>query len=173
MEVRRKKRLKIIIPLCVCAIVLIGLVLYLFLPPTRGRYRLELQLDYRSGEERGTALSGSERKTLETKTGEEVHFSGELINGTARWQKAAFAETELLKITIYRGEEKVYEKGSDRGTSYTFPWTVGCRCYSEYRLYFSYAFEEAGTYTVTASSKFKQIGKSYSYQTEPLTVIVK
>ena len=87
MEVRRKKRLKIIIPLCVCAIVLIGLVLYLFLPPTRGRYRLELQLDYRSGEERGTALSGSERKTLETKTGEEVHFSGELINGTARWRK--------------------------------------------------------------------------------------
>lgn len=74
MEVRRKKRLKIIIPLCVCAILLIGIVLYLFLPPTRGKYRLELQLDYRSGEERGTALSGSERKTLETKTGEEVIF---------------------------------------------------------------------------------------------------
>ena len=173
MEVRKKKRLKVIIPLCVCAILLISVVLYLFLPPTRGKYRLELQLDYRSGEERGMALSGSEWKTLETKTGEEVDFSGELINGTARWQKTTFAETELVKITIYRGKEKVYEKGDEKGTSYTFPWTVGCKCYSEYRLYFSYGFEDAGTYTVTVSSKFKQIGKSYSYQTEPLTVIVK
>ena len=121
MEVRRKKRLKIIIPLCVCAILLIGIVLYLFLPPTRGKYRLELQLDYRSGEERGTALSGSERKTLETKTGEEVHFSGELINGTARWQKAAFAETELLKITIYRGEERFMKKEAIAGLLTPFP----------------------------------------------------
>lgn len=84
MEVRRKKRLKIIIPLCVCAILLIGLVLYLFLPPTRGKYRLELQLDYRSGEERGTALSGSERKTLEIKNRRGSSFFGR----THQWDGA-------------------------------------------------------------------------------------
>lgn len=169
----KKKKLKVIIPLCVCALLLISGLLYFFLPPTRGEYSLELQLDYQSGEEWDTALSGSERKTLEIKAGEEVRFSGLIINGTARRQKATFAETELLKITVYRGEEKIYEKGGDQGTSYAFPWTVGCRCYSDYRLAFSYAFEDAGTYTVTASSRFKQLWKNYSCQIEPLTVIVK
>ena len=169
----KRKKLKVIIPLCVCAVLLISVLLYFFLPPTRGEYRLELQLDYESGEEWDTALSGSERKTLETKTGEKVSFSGAIINGTAHWQKTKFAETELLKITVYRGEEKVYEKGDNQGTSYTFPWTVGYKCYSDYRLHFSYTFEAAGTYTVIATSRFKQMWKNYTYQTEPLTVIVK
>lgn len=181
MNAKAKKTLKIAIPLGVCAVLIIGLLLFFFLPPESGNYYLQVSLHNIN---RGTddtvdsSASISDRPSyndtfLEAETGDDIGFWVSVINRTKRWQKVKFEETELLKVTVYRGEEKIYEKAADSGTSFTFPWRVGCRCYSEYFMNFQYTFEEAGTYTVVVTSRFSQLWKDYSYTSPALTVSVK
>lgn len=181
MNAKAKKTLKIAIPLGVCAVLIIGLLLFFFLPPESGNYYLQVSLHNIN---RGTddtvdsSASISDRPSyndtfLEAETGDDIEFWVSVINRTKRWQKVKFEETELLKVTVYRGEEKIYEKAADPGTSFTFPWRVGCRCYSGYFMNFQYTFEEAGTYTVVVTSRFSQLWKDYSYTSPAVTVSVK
>lgn len=167
------KRKKIGISLlCVFGALLIaaaGVGIWLALPPSQDNYWLTLQLD--QPEKNQTAFLRGE-KTMNIEQGDDVYFLGGIINENKRWHKTKFAEGNLLRIEIYDGEEKVFEKTDDLGGKYTFPWRVGCRCYSEYKLDFEYAFEQTGTYTVVVSSEFEQGWKDYSYRSEPLTVIV-
>lgn len=181
MNAKTKKTLKIAIPLGVCAVLIIGLLLFFFLPPESENYYLEV---YLHNINRGTddtvdsSASISDRPSyndtfLEAETGDDIGFWVSVINRTKRWQKVKFEETELLKVTVYRGEEKIYEKAADPGTSFTFPWQVGYRGYSEYFMNFQYTFEEAGTYTVVVTSRFSQLWKDYSYTSPAVTVSVK
>ena len=167
----KKKKIGISL-LCVFGALMIaaaGVGIWLALPPAQDNYRLTLSLHQIETHE---SASLSEEKTLNIKSGDKVYFYGSIINKNRRWHKAEFAEGELLRIEIYDGEEKIFEKADDLGGEYMFPWAVGYRGYSEYMLAFEYTFERAGTYTVVISSTFEQAWRDYSYRSEPLTVIV-
>lgn len=167
----KKKKIGISL-LCVFGALMIaaaGVGIWLALPPAQDNYRLTLQLNQFETHESASLV---ETKTLNIESGDKVYVSGSIINADKRWHKAEFAEGELLRIEIYDGEEKIFEKADDLGGEYTFPWRVRCLCYSEYMLDFEYTFEQVGTYTVVISSTFEQAWRDYSYRSEPLTVIV-
>lgn len=109
---------------------------------------------------------------LEAETGDKIIFEARLDNASLKKQKVSCNKGELLKIVVARNGETVLEKYEEL-TSYTFPDVYGTRDVSQYFFTFSYIFEEAGTYTVVATSQFKQKDVAYSYQDGPLTVIVK
>lgn len=153
--------------------VVLGVLMYFFLPPKRNNYSLYLQLDCGNGEECKGIYIGSQDQSMEIEAGTEVFLSGHIGNATLRWQTVICAEGGLFKISIYNGTEKIYERGDEKEGKYTFPWQKGYRLAPETLNSFSYTFEEAGTYTVVAESDFKQLWKSYSYKTEALTVVVK
>ncbi len=109
---------------------------------------------------------------LEAETGDKIIFEARLDNDSCKKQKVSCNKGELLKIIIVRNGETVLEKYEEL-TSYAFPDVEGTRGVSEYFFTFSYMFEETGTYTVVATSKFTQKDIAYSYQDGSLTVIVK
>lgn len=175
----KKKALKIVIPLSLAAVLLIGLLLYFLIPPKKSNFRFDLRAyyldenEYLIDEAKASSYREEEKSSFVCPVESTIQFRMVMGQQDKRWYKTVYRGTQFIDVEISKGETVLYTPDFSEKHSRTLPNLMGRKTlWSVADCYNSYTFAEAGTYTVIASSKFKTKGKNYDCSTYPLTIIV-
>ena len=177
------KKSKIIIFSSIGLVFILALTTFLvfWIPPKKDNYRLSIvEIGWMEQDTNGNKTSKyvkpEENEVCEIPLGISINFYSHLLNSSKRKQVISFEGENVIRTKIFRGNEVVAETENTDTKTHTLEFmnvlpgfsncTVEADC-------FVYDFMEAGSYTIVAESAFTQKWKSYSYQTEPITVVVK
>ena len=178
----KKKALKIVLPLSLVAVLLIGLLVFHLIPPEQSNFRFTLNAHYL--DENGYLIDDAntysyedsrreENNSLICPVGSTLQFRMMMGQQDKRWYKTVYRGTQFIDVEISKGETVLYTPDFSEKHSRTLPNLMGRKTlWSVADCYNSYTFAEAGTYTVIARSKFKTKGKNFGCSTYPLTIIV-
>lgn len=177
------KKSKIIIFSSIGLVFVLALTIFLvfWIPPKKDNYRLSLaEIGWieqdADGNKMSKYLKPEENAVCEIPLGISVNFYSHLLNSSKRKQVISFEGEHVIRIKIFHNTELIAETKNMETKKHTFEFMTILPGFSGSAVEadsFSYTFSETGNYTVVAESSFTQKWKDYSYQTEPLTVIVK
>lgn len=178
----KKKALKIVLPLSLVAVLLIGLLVFHLIPPEQSNFRFTLNAHYL--DENGYLIDDAdtysyedsrreENNSLTCPVGSTIQFRMMMGQQDKRWYKTVYRGTQFIDVEISKDGAVIHSSDFSQSRSYTIPNIMGIKlAWSIDDCTDAYTFAEAGTYTVIARSKFKTKGKSFDCSTYPLTIIV-
>lgn len=165
----------------IIVVLVLAVFLVFWIPPKKDNYRLSIaEIGWTEKNEEGNYvanyLNPKEMEECEVPLGISVNFYSHLLNSSKRKQVISFTGERVIRIKIFHNTELIAETENTETEKHTLEFMTILPGFSGSAVEadcFAYTFSQTGNYTVIAESSFAQKWKNYTYQTEPLTVIVK